>query len=100
MLTVIIKRKNVSLFAAEGGGGRKGGGTFDIRGEGGRGTGSVVHNRESRDFRSPEVNISATFTPSRNYPVYTKKTVTSMLVNNRSRVDERSILRNGQVCTN
>lgn len=57
------------MFAAEGGGGRKGGGTFDIRGEGGRGTGSVVHNRESRDFRSPEVNIPATFTPSRNYPV-------------------------------
>ena len=66
-------------------------------GGGGRGAGGVVHNRESRDFRSPEVNISATFTPSRNYPVYTKKTVTSMLVNNRSRVDERSILRNGQV---
>ena len=28
-----------------------------------------MHNRESRDFRSPEVNISATFTASRNYPV-------------------------------
>lgn len=50
-------------------GGMEGGGAFDIRGEGGRGTGGVVHNRESRDFRSPEVNISATFTPSRNYPV-------------------------------
>lgn len=49
-------------------GGIEGGGAFDIRGgaEGGRG---VVHNRESRDFRSPEVNIPATFTPSRNYPV-------------------------------
>ena len=78
-------------------GGMEGGGAFDIRGGGGGGAGSVLHNRESRDFRSPEVNISATFTPSRNYPVYTKKTVTSMLVNNRSRVDERSILRNGQV---
>ena len=57
------------MFAAEGGGGRKGGGAFDIRGEGGWGTGSVVHDRESRDFRSPEVNIPATFTPSRNNPV-------------------------------
>ena len=38
-------------------------------GGGGRGAGGVVHNRESRDFRSPEVNVSATFTPSRNYPV-------------------------------
>ena len=49
-------------------GGMEGGGAFDIRGggEGGRG---VVHNRESRDFRSPEVNIPATITPSRNYPV-------------------------------
>ena len=47
-------------------GGMEGGGAFDIRGGGGRG---VVHNRESRDFRSPEVNIPATFTPSRNYPV-------------------------------
>ena len=70
MLTVIIKRKNVSLFAAEGGGGRKGGGAFDIRGGGGeRGAGGVVNDRESRDFRSPEVNIPATFTASRNYPV-------------------------------
>ena len=46
----------VGLLTFEGGGG----------GEGGRG---VVNNRESRDFRSPEVNIPATFTPSRNYPV-------------------------------
>ena len=44
-------------------------GLLTFGGEGGRGTGSVVHNRESRDFRSPEVNIPATFTPSRNYPV-------------------------------
>ena len=47
-------------------GGMEGGGAFDILGGGGRG---VVNNRESRDFRSPEVNIPATFTPSRNYPV-------------------------------
>ena len=41
-------------------------GLLTFEGGGGRG---VVHNRESRDFRSPEVNIPATFTPSRNYPV-------------------------------
>ena len=34
-----------------------------------RGAGGVVNDRESRDFRSPEVNIPATFTASRNYPV-------------------------------
>ena len=32
--------------------------------------------------------------------IQSQKTVTSMLVNNRSSVDERSILRNGQVCMN
>ena len=64
----------------------------------GEGAGSVVHNRESPDIGSPEVDISATFTPSE--IIQSRKTVTSMLVNNRSRVDERSILRNGQVCTN
>ena len=40
--------------------------TFEGRG---RGAGGVGHNIESRDLRSPEVNISATFTPSRNYLV-------------------------------
>ena len=56
----------------------------------GREAGGVVHNRELEilDF-FPLHEI-----------IQSQKTVTSMLVNNRSRVDERSILRNGQVCMN
>ena len=71
----------------------EGGGAFDIRerGGGGRGAGGggVVHNRESRDFGSPEVDISATFTPSE--IIQSQKTVTSMLVNDRSRVGGRNL---------
>ena len=61
------KKKKMSVCLQ---GGMEGGGAFDIRGGGGeeRGAGGVVNDRESRDFISPEVNIPATFTASRNYP--------------------------------
>ena len=61
------KKKKMSVRLQ---GGMEGGGAFDIRGGGEeRGAGGVVNDRESRDFISPEVNIPATFTASRNYPV-------------------------------
>ena len=53
------------------------------------GAGSVVHNRESPDIGSPEVDISATFTPSE--IIQSQKTVTSVLVNDRSRVGRRNL---------
>ena len=83
----MIKRKNVSSFAGGGGEGKEGGGAFDIRGW--RGAGVVVHKRESADFRSPEVDISATFTHSEN--IQSQKTVTNLLVYDCSRVGGRNL---------
>ena len=53
------------------------------------GDGGVVHNRKSQDIGSPEVDISATFTPSE--IIQSQKTVTSVLVNDRSRVGRRNL---------
>ena len=80
-------KKKKCQFVRRGGGGKEGGGAFDIRGW--RGAGVVVHKRESADFRSPEVDISATFTHSEN--IQSQKTVTSLLVYDCSRVGGRNL---------
>ena len=82
----MIKQK-MSFRSQGGGGGWKGGGLLTFGGRGG--AGGVVHNRESREFRSPEVDISAAFTPSE--IIQSQKTVTSVLVNDRSRVGRRNL---------